>query len=248
MPNTKLTKAALSNHFHYGKFIYAALIIAAWMLTDLVYTATEYRPPNERKVVIEMVGAYSNVDKLVEVARIALEAGQRYETDVDRANGVDVDAKAYEPPLEEVSFFSIDYDTENEGDPYGVQKYMVTIAAQEGDIYFVNRKLMEQLVNEGVAIPLEGYIDAGILKPGGRDLSAVTFNAPSFEEGGAPGSARVYALQADTLYRLIEEEIYDTRGTYMVITTFSANPDTTAVVMQSIIDQLETEKPEWLAA
>jgi len=163
-------------------------------------------------------------------------------------NGIDFDAEGYEPPLEEVTFFSIDYDTENEGDPYGVQKYMVTVAAQEGDIYFVNRKLMEQLVNEGVAIPLEGYIEAGILNPGDRDLSAVTFDAPSLEEDGAPGSAHVYALQADTLYRLIEEEIYDTRGTYMVITTFSANPDTAAVVMQSIIDQLETEKPEWLAA
>ena len=246
MPNTKLTKAALANHFHYGKFIYAALIIGVWMLTDLVYTATEYRPPNERKVDIQMVGAFSNVDKLGEVARIALEAGQRHETDIDRMNGVDVDGEGYEPPLEEVTFYSIDYDTENEGDPYGVQKYMVTVAAQEGDIYFVNRKLMEQLVNEGVAVPLDIYIEAGILKPGDRDLSAVTFNAPTFEEGSASGNAHVYALQADTLYRLIEDEIYDTRGTFMLITTFSANPETAAVVMQSIIDQLETEKPEWL--
>jgi hypothetical protein len=246
MPNTKLTRAALSNHFHYGKYIYAALILAAWMLTDLVYTATEYQSPNERKVDIQMVGAFSDVEKLGEVARTALEAGQRHEINIDRLNGVDVDGEEYEPPLEEVSFYSIDYDTENKEDPYGVQKYMVTVAAQQGDIYFVNRVLMEQLVNEGVAIPLEGYIEAGILEPGDRDLDAVTFSAPQSEEGGAPGDTHVYALRADTLYRLIDEGIYDMRGTYMIITVFSANPETTAVVMQSIIDQLETEKPEWL--
>jgi hypothetical protein len=247
MPNTKLTRAALSNHFHYGKYIYAALIIAALMITDLVYTATEYRSPNERKVDIEMVGTFTDVDKLAEVAQIALKAGQRHEIDADRINGVDVDSEEYEPPLEEVTFYSIDYDTENKDDPYGVQKYMVTVAAQEGDIFFVNRTLMEQLVNEGVAIPLDDYIEAGILRPGDRDLSAVTFKAPPSEESGAPGGAHVYALQADTLYRLIEEEIYDMRGKYIVMTTFSANPETAAAVMQSIIDQLETEKPEWLA-
>jgi hypothetical protein len=76
MPNTKLTKQALSNHYHYSKMMYIALIAVALMAGDLIYSAAEYKPPNERKVEIEMVGSYAAVERLDEVAQIALAAGQ----------------------------------------------------------------------------------------------------------------------------------------------------------------------------
>ena len=250
MPNTKLTKSSLSNHFDYGKKVYIAIALVTWLLADLLFSTTEYRPPNERNVDIQLVGAYADTEGLVETAAVALEAGQAYERKQAEEAGIIGEGDAYDTPLQTVSFYSLMYDTANTEDVYGVQKYMVTLAAQEGDIYIVNRVLLDDLVLQGVAVPLDPYIDAGILDPGDRDLSRVTFDEPIENEGETPsGNRHIYALQADSLYRMLDEDIgYFTLDKYMLITTFSKNQETSAAVMQSLIDQLTTEKPPHVEA
>jgi len=251
MPNTKLTKKTLSNHYHYSRLMYIAIIAIAWMLGDLLYSANEYRSPNERKVDIELVGMYAAAEKLDGVANIALAAGQDFERRMAVEEGLvaETEAEDYTPPLEAVSFFPINYDPNNSEDVYGVQKFFLTIAAQEGDIYFAIKPVMEELIESGIVIPLDEYIERGILKPGNRDLSEVTYPEPALNEGEeSSGISHVYALQATPLYGFLggDEIIYNNLNTYMVITSFAKNPDTVAAVMQSIMDQMEIPKPEWL--
>ena len=251
MPNTKLTREKLKNHFHYSRMIYAIVIIAAAMIGNLVFTVTEYRAPNANRVDIELVGIYSdtsgeNCDVLE--ARL-LEAGQNAERAADEAAGIDVGAADYRPALEVVQFLSLEYDdTSNDSDNYyALQKYMVTLAAQEGDIYFVSRNLMLQLIEDNTLVPLDGYIESGVIDPGDRELGKVTFDAYD-DDGVATGERHIYGLQAGSLTKMYDELSYNPTDKYMVIMLFSQNQDTAAAVMNELINVFEPTQEELDAA
>lgn len=247
MPNTKLTRERWKNHFHYGKFIYIVVIIVAAMVADIVYTMTTYHAPNARRVDIQLVGSYIEFGEDREsFEQIALEAGQAYELQRDEAAGVDVTAEDYEIPLEEVKFLSLDYDPNSDDAVYGQQKYTVTLAAQEGDIFFVSRALMNELVELELAVDLTPYIESGLLVPGERDLSKVTYDVRV--DGEATGEQAIYALQAAPMTKMWDALSYDYRDKYMVVMTYSQNPDTAAAVMQSLIEQFEPTAEEKAAA
>lgn len=242
MPNTKLNKQRLSNHFHYNRGSYLFIILASILISDLLFTITAYQPPSERKVDIEVVSAYADIEALAPYAKTALEDGIAYELARDAAAGIDVNAEDYEVPLEEVNFLPLGYDPNGDDAYYTGQKYMVTLAAQEGDIFILSRDLMEQMVREGLAIDLTPYIESGIIDPGERDLSRVTY--PEYynaEEGETfSGNNCIYALQVNTMTGLKETARFDISDKYMVIMVYSQNKDTSAAVMQSLIDQFET--------
>ena len=104
MPNTKLTRERLSNHLHYGKMFYLVICIVVGMLADVLFTVTAYRAPDERKVDIELVGLYANIEDVDALQQDAVEYGQAFELARDEAAGVDVNAEDYELPLQEVNF------------------------------------------------------------------------------------------------------------------------------------------------
>lgn len=228
MPKIRLTKASLSNHFHYAKWIYVLIICLSAFGLDLLFTVTEYHPPAERKVEIYLMGGLGDVEQLDGLAARALEYGQ-----------------TIDPTLEEVTFLPLSYTGEE--DIYGPQKLMVLLAAQEGHVYFVDRNYLEQFVGMGVAQPLEDYIDQGLLDPGDRDLSSVTYEEPSFDEDTPPsGETHVYALQAEPLQGLMqtEEPIYYPDDKYIVVCSYVKNMDTTVQVLQFVMDELSTTAPQ----
>jgi len=246
MPKTKLTPERWKNHFHYGKYIYVAIIVVAAMLADVVFTMTAYRSPNARRVDIEFVGTYSEfLEEDAVFMRAALEAGQAYERMRDEAAGIDVNAEDYEVPLEVVEFLTLDYDPNGDDAYYGQQKYTVTLAAQEGDIFIVSRPLMNELVELELAVDLTPYIESGILDPGDRDMSTVTYD--EYIEGQATGRQAIYAMSAAPMTGLLDEFYYVNGDKYMVIMTYCQNPDTAAAVMQYMMDEF-TPTEEELAA
>ena len=239
MPNTKLTKARLKNHYQYGKTFYIGILIVSVMLADVLFTVTAYRSPGNRSVDIELVGVFAETENAAPFEQIALEAGQAFERARDEAAGIDVSAEGYEPELEQVQFLTMMYDMTSEDAYYDQQRYMVSLAANEGDIYIVDRAMMNDLINQGLAVDLTPYIESGVIDPGERDLSRVTY--PETVEEGQPATGKqcVYALQTDTMSGLWNELQYDFRDKYMVLMVFSANVDTSAAVMQSLIEQFE---------
>ncbi len=249
MPNTKLSRQKLANHYHYSKYGYLLVALLAALAGDLLFTVTEYRAPNARRVDIELVAAYADTSQSQSYAQTALEAGIAYEIARDAAAGMDTLSEEYEPALQKVEFSSISYDPESSGEEsyYGSQKYLVTLAAQEGDIFILSRSLMDELAQDGSLTDLTPYIESGLLNPGDRDLSRGTY--PEFVEEGEPATGRecVYALPADSLTGLYSAMSYDVTGKYMVIIGYSQNPDTAAVVMQSLIDQFEAPAEEEVA-
>ena len=246
MPNTKLTRDRLKVHFQYSKTLYLVIIVVAALIGNLAYTMTTYHAPNERRVDIELIGNYADTSTEAVQAAAAqlLAAGQDWERARDAASGADQE-KDYELPLQEVQFLSLQYDPESstEESYYGSQKYMVMLAAQEGDIYVLPRSLMVSLVEQNTLVPLDGYIEAGVIDPGERNLGRVTFDAYD-DDDNATGEQHIFALQADTLTGMIDTLSFDPTDRYLVIMQFSRNQDTAAVLLQEMIDMFEPDEAE----
>lgn len=244
MPNTKLTREKLKIHFHYSRMAYLIVIALTVMAGNLLYSMTEYRAPNERRIDVELVGNYAetSTDACQQAKAQMLLAGQEAERQADAAAGIDVTAPDYECALEEVEIFSIEYDenSSSEDSYYSIQKYMVTLAAQEGDIYVISRSQLIELIEQNAVVPLDDYIEQGVLDPGDRELGKVTFDEYD-DDGQATGERHIYALQADTLTGLSTSMYYNPTGKYLAIMQFSKNQDTAVAVMQEMIDIFEAE-------
>lgn len=246
MPNTKLTREGIRNYFHYSKTTYLIIAVIAVFVGDLLFSMTSYRAPNERNIEVELVAGYADTEQLAPYEQAALEALTAYEIERDQAAGIDVSAEDYEPQICEVSFLLLGYDTDGDESYYGAQKYMVTMAAQEGDIFVVERGLLEGLVSDGLAVDLSPYIENGVIDPGARDLSRVTFNEyVNVDAGEEPtGNTCVYALQADDLTGLWDVAQFNPTDKYIVVMSYSENQDTAAAMVQWMIDTFESNEPD----
>jgi hypothetical protein len=224
MPNTRITKENLKNHLHYGKWIYVLIAVVAWFAVDLVYQMTEYRPDRYHKVDVQLVGNSVFGDEgLNAVAEKALEA-----------------VKPQDARLEEVNILSIAYSGDASADVYGAQKYTVMLAANEGSVWFINRMLLENMVAQGGALPLDGYIESGALP------KALAVTLPEADEDGNPtGASHVYAVDVSGLGLMLSDDIgYDSRDKVAVIFGACVNPDTAVAVLNSLIAQLTGPAPE----
>ena len=230
MPKTRIAKGDWKDFFAYNKWMYILIAVIAWMGADILFSSTEYHSPDEREVSFQLVAQGVDVEsRLPQVAQEALAAGQ-----------------AFDETLEEVIFYSLEYNPDNDSDGYGGQKYMVMLGVGEGDIYVVKRSLMNSLVAQGYALPLEGYIATGLLDPGDVDLSSVTFHENEEMEDYDPDATHVYAIPTVNLNAMLEPEInFDNRDAYMVLMAFSGNPDTSVAVMNDVIRQLTAPLPAW---
>lgn len=252
MPDTRMTPKKILTHFQYNKTMYIIVILIMAVVGDLAYTMTEPLTANINKIDIEFVGPYFSYSDSSDAAeQKLLEIGQAYELARDTEEGKDVNAEEYAVDLQEVNFYHISYDegdtSNSEENYYAQQKYMVTLAAQEGDIYVLSRNLMRELADQGVLVPLDNYIASGIIDPGDRDLAKVTF--PEVDDDGVPtGEEHVYALQASNLRGFISELYFDPTDRYLCMVVFSENRDTAAVVMQGMIDTFTPEETEASAA
>lgn len=219
MPNTKLTWAALKNHMHYGKWIYAAIAIGAYFIGSMLFTTTAYRPPADRKVDFEIVGFIADTEPVQKIAEALLP-----------------DAQAADPTLEAVNVYSIQYSGDPETDMYGVQKFTVMIAAREGSVYVLTRDLLEQLASQGALLPLDAYIESGVLDASNMDLAPATFAEPPENDGDAPaGASHVYGFPCEGMDRFKDPDIgFDPTGMYMAIMSYCPNADTAADVMQRL--------------
>ena len=246
MPNTKLTRDRLKNHFQYSKMLYLVIIVVAGMIGNLVFSVTTYHAPNPRRIDVELIGVYADTERpgIREAAAQLLAAGQDYERARDAASGAD-QAEGYELPLQELDFISLQYDPESSSQEnyYAAQKFMVMLAAQEGDIYVVSRTLLLSMLEQNILVPLDDYIASGALDPGDRNLGRVTFDGYD-DEGNATAEQHVYALQADTLTGLDDAAGYDCEGKYIAVVAFSQNQDTAVAVMQEMIDLFEVPEEE----
>ena len=133
---TPITKQTIREHWHYSWWKYALLIILALVGWNLIFTVTAYRPPEEKRVDMYVlgVGDEDKLDSYMEQVR---------QTAMD--------------DMEEMNCIFMAYD-----ETYTTMQIMVYLAAGEGDLYMLNKEMFQSYASQAAFLPLEeipGLVD-----------------------------------------------------------------------------------------
>lgn len=177
---TPLTNERIRNHLTYSWWKYALLIVLAIFGWNITYSITNYRAPEEKKVVVNLY-VYGDQD--------ALDA---YIAEVHETQMADME--------EMYTIYTMLDDT------YGEMIFSTHVAAGEGDIYLIDRDHFQRYAASDTFLPLEGETEmvakleeAGIsLSQGWRTVSETgerhLFGIPC---ANIPGIASFVADPAD---------------------------------------------------
>lgn len=217
MVDNKMTRLRVKNHFTYSLWKYILLVVVCVVAWDLVYSMTEYRPPRERRVHIYVLSSGTDNEQL----QLAL-AEPVLNTLTD---------------TEEVQFFQIAITSS--GDYSSEMQLSTYMAAQEGDVFLSPSYKFTIFAGgeNGVFMPLDEYIESGVIDVTGLDLSSCM----GTDEAGVE---HVYGIPADTLYGLLDYNI-DPAQMYLSIPAYSLNMDNAAQTIETLKDLLSTQKPDW---
>ena len=234
MPNTKITKDRLKNHWQYSRAVYIFGTLAAVLLAALLYTVvTNREPPNQFSVNIALVRSYSNTENLQADRQELLKRGQ-----------------AYDETLRSVSFMGVGYegDSTTQDGYYGAQLYTVQLYAGDNDIFIQNKQLTQGLIDQGGCLPLEEMDEFISFMEKYPDAPLFYGNEPTGqtdEEGNpVPGPEHVYAIDISGLTGFIERQALDNREMYACILANSANPGTSMYVLGEMYELFQPSPAE----
>ena len=214
----KITKAYIQNHFRYHAFLYVCLGIIAFAGLNLLFDVTEYTPPPEKQIVVYVMDDYFNMAQDTTVL---------------------TDAREAFPDMELIDVYSTPM-TSYEGQ----QKFMLVLAANEGDVYILDRSYLAYFVKEILATPLDEYIESGIINTESMDLKQLTMT--SVKDAAYPdiadGAEHVFAIPATNLYGLMSDFFIDNRNKILLIPSYSGNKENAAKMIQWLYDRYYYEE------
>lgn len=216
MADNRITKRRLRNHVAYNWWKYAIVVVLSIMGVNLLFTTTEYRPPEERKIELYACNGYLDTAALEE---------DLWPQIVERW-----------PDQEELIVMNIDLTS---SDMYATMQFSTYVAAHQGDVCLLPVAEMKKLAQDGAEyafLDLTPYINSGVIDAEGIDLSAVIYT----NEDGSEG---IYGIPADSLYGLLSYGC-DPAGSVLCVMVYSGNDDTAAGVAGLLIEQHRVDKPE----
>lgn len=214
---TPLEPAKVKNHFVYGLWKYLLLIVVSIAGWNLIYSTTEYRPPDEKRIDFYVSSNTAEMD--------ALQAWLE-ETRV----------QAF-PHLELVEAYTVMADAQ---DPYAQMQLSTFIMAGEGDLYLLDKERFQSYAAQGAMSPLEEYVDNGEIDVTGIDLSN---GYVTVEE---TGERHLMGIPADSLYGLLTRFGIDCRNMVFGVMVRSGNQEDTVRFIDYLITNLQEPMPDWL--
>jgi len=182
---TPLSKEKIQNHIAYSSWKYLLLIAVAILGWNIIYSVTEYQPPEEKKIIL---GVYSygddvNITPYMEQVRLDIL-----------------------PDMEDVSAQFIVPD-----EAYGDMILMTRIAARECDIYVLPRTQFQNFAAQGAFMPLEKVLPDLIadLEAAGLSLSR------GFRTNDETGEKHQYGIPLADLPGMLPMLQCDTRDMYI---------------------------------
>jgi len=215
MTKERITKRWLKNHLFYSWWKYLALAAGCVFCVDMLFTMTEYRPPEEKKVEIFVLNDY------VEASAVKQELSPAF---FERC-----------PDQEELAVLSINIGSD---DMYARMQFTTYAAAHQGDVYMLPVSEFRNLTAEeyDAFADLAPYLESGVIDIQNIDVSGYTVQ-------NADGTQSIYAIPSDTLYGLTQYG-NDPAGSLLCITAFGENLDHAAQALDLMIEKYHGEKPE----
>jgi len=224
MPITKFSWPALKENIRKFGVVYLVGIIIMLACSNLFWSMTRPRVPDERSVTVYIATEYSNPDALEPLAQHMLEEG-----------------KLFDETLEEVVFYSLNYNNP-EQDYTGSMVLATRLATGEGDVYLCNEYALANLQAGEAALDLQPYLDAGWLE--GLDIQ--TCEMERFEvdnTGEIIGVQGTYtgAIRLDNVDALYNSGAMENEGTYLVVACNGTNIETTIKTVDIMMRKLMEE-------
>ena len=215
MTKDRVTKRWLKNHMFYSWWKYLILAAACVFCVDILFSATEYRPPEEKKIEVYILNDY------VEASAVREELSPMF---FERC-----------PDQEELTVLSINIGSD---DMYARMQFTTYAAAHQGDVYMMPASEFRNLTAEeyDAFVDLKPYIESGMIDIRDMDVSDYTVK-------NADGTESIYAIEADTLYGLVKHH-NDPAGSVLCLTEFGGNIEHAAEMLNLMIEQYHGEKPE----
>ncbi|GHU69882.1 hypothetical protein AGMMS49992_01300 [Clostridia bacterium] len=222
---TPITKKRIRDHFTYSFWKYVLLVVVGVFGWNLIYSVTAYRPPKDKKVDVYICTSAVEseaTDRLAELARPQF------------------------PDMEALNFLTIALGSSD--DYYANMQLSTYVGAQEGDVYLLPADRFQAYAQSGLFMPLDewladGVIDARGIEPGSGRMILRDSDTGAPIDGEV---AHVYGLPTESLYGMFDQGI-DNRGLWIGVTAYSGNPENAAKMVDWLIGEFKTEKPQWLA-
>jgi len=203
MPNTKLTKDRIKEHFSYSKRMYIVGLIITLLGASLIFDVTRHTPSGPQLIQVGLVDSYCDTEKLNDVTPTLLARAQERD-----------------PQVEEFTFLSIAYSGSASSDYNGAQVYTVQVYAGDNDIYVQNEELTVGLIQSGALAPLdklEGWDEFMQKHP---DIAVLWADDTSYTPTGDEDEVipqHPYALDASQMLGFNTRGAYDIRNKYISI-------------------------------
>jgi hypothetical protein len=218
MPDNRLTWANIRENLRKFAALYIVMGIVAVVLADLLYTYTAPRVPDDQTVLIYLASAYSEPERLDDIAADMLSRTQ-----------------ADDPTLEQVSFEELMYTSDT--DYTSGMLLMTRLALGEADAFLATEACMNALVRSGVCLPLDDYYAAGWLRDSGLEPWYADIE---YEETGEKD--RVLAgFHLDAATALKARGAFDSEGAYLAVMVNGTNIDTTLKAVEIFIEDIMKE-------
>ena len=215
MPDTKFTWPGLLDHIRRYLWIYLAGIAACLILTGLLWTTTQPRIPEDRSVIVYLLGDTGPVEPLDDVARDMLERGQ-----------------AVDGTLQQVEFQALHY---LEDDMTSTMVLMTRLSVPEGDAWIASQAGLDALVNAQALMPLDGIVADGWMSRFGLEPCYVTYVDP---EGEEESQTYLAGLRLDPVDALLQRKSFNNEGAVLCVSAASTNPETTLRTLEFMIEDL----------
>lgn len=217
MPDTKLTWKNIRDHLRRYGVIYVALIVLAAVGSNLLWTMTTPRVPDERRVLCYLADAYTDPVPLNAVAGELL-----------------MEAQAFDPDLRAVEFESLMF-ADPKNDYTGIMLLMARLATGEGDLFLAGPDAMDALLQADACLPLDDYWNVGWL----HQLEPYYADIVDEETGE---SVRVIAgLKLDSLDALYDLRAMYNEGACLVVAVNGTNIETSMKTAELLVKRLEGE-------
>ena len=219
MPDTKFTWARLREHVRKYFWIYFFGIVICLAGTNLLWTTTRPRVPNDRSVVVFMADSYSNPDPLDAIAADMLQRTQ-----------------PLDDSLEQVEFLSLQF-SDPSTDYTSSMLLMTRLSIGEGDAFFANQYCMDALVGLEVLEPLDEHVANGWMS----EFDLEPFYVEVQDEETGESETYLAALKLDAADALLEMEAFNNRGAYLAVTNNGGNVETTLKALEFMMEDLMKE-------
>lgn len=217
MINNKITMERVKHHFTYNLWKYVLLVVVSIFAWDIVFSMTAYRAPADKRVHVYILQPGADATAMEENLTAPM---------MERIEG-----------LLEVTFTTIDL---SQSSDYTVDMQLTTyMGAGQGDLFMTPRFRFGMYAGGefGVFMPLDDFVDSGVIDIAGIDTS----EAMATDEAG---ERHLYGIPMDGLYGLLAYGI-DPSQMFMSIPSYSGNPTGAAQAIDYLMKTFSGEKPDW---